>query len=77
MINEDLRAKELYAMIAEGVIEPKDEYYRLLVKFRKELLFDTKLEGQAKIAELLSNKEYNLIMNQSRLSSMLKLLEVI
>lgn len=76
-MDEELRGKELYAKIALGIIEPKEEYYRLLVDYRKEILFDVRLEGQAKIAELLSNKEHSLIMNQSRLSALLKVLEVL
>lgn len=73
----ELRGQELYDLIAKGVIEPRDEYYRLLVEYRDAIIFDVKLEGQAKIAELLSNKEHSLIMNQSRLSAQLKILEVL
>jgi len=73
----ELKGNELYDLISQGVIEPKEDYYRLLVKYSKEILFDVKLEGQTKIAELLSNKEHNLVMNQSRLSAILKVLEVL
>lgn len=73
----ELRGQELYDLIAKGVIEPRDEYYRLLVEYKDAIIFDVKLEGQAKIAELLSNKEHSLIMNQSRLSAQLKILEVL
>ena len=73
----ELKGKKLYDLISQGVIEPKEDYYRLLIRYSKEILYDVKLEGQTKVAELLSNKEHNLVMNQSRLSAILKVLEVL
>ncbi len=72
-----LKGQRLYDLIGRSKIEPSREYYKLLIQHKNEIIFDVKLEGQAKIAELLSNKEYKLVMSQSRLSSILKILEAL
>ena len=73
----ELKAQSLYDLISQGKIEPQADYYRLVVQYKAEILFDVKLEGQVKIAEKLSNKEHNLIMTHSRLSAIMKILEVL
>lgn len=72
----ELRGLEVYDRVATTQMT-QEEYYRLLVDNRFSLLFDIKLEGQTKIAEMLSNKENNLYMSQSRLSAIIKVLEVL
>lgn len=72
-----LQGQALYDLIAEAEIEPKQQYYKLLIQYKAEILFDVKLEGQAHIAELLSNKEHKLVMSQSRLSAIIKILEAL
>ena len=72
-----LKGEKLYDLVANGRIEPSQDYYKLVIEHKEAILFDVKLEGQAKIAELLSNKEHKLTMSQSRLSAIIKILEVL
>ena len=45
--------------------------------YKDSIIYDVKLVGQVRVAELLSNKEHKLIMTQSRLSAILKILEAL
>jgi len=73
----ELKSQSLYDTIVLKEIEPKVEYYKLLIMYKDSIIYDVKLVGQVRVAELLSNKEHKLIMTQSRLSAILKILEAL
>lgn len=66
----ELRAQALYDLISVSEIEPKHEYYKLLVKHKDDILYDTMILGQKTIAIKLN-------ISQAKLSPILAILKVL
>jgi len=69
-MNIELKAQKLYNLISEGSIEPKHEYYKLLVKHKDNILYDTMLLGQKEIATKLN-------ISQAKLSPIILILKAL
>lgn len=69
-MNIELRGQALYDLISEGEIEPKHEYYKLLVQHKDDILYDTMLLGQKEIAIKLN-------ISQAKLSPIILILKAL
>jgi hypothetical protein len=67
---QELKGQELYDKIAHSQIDPKIEYYKCLVKYKDQILYDTMIIGQKDMAIKLN-------ISQAKLSPIINILKAL